>query len=196
MDEAHRLSPRGKIIVALSVVSCLCLVVYGARRIPVLQFLSCLVVLVFPAVTLLGVIEAFIEWRRRRWRAVAPLAACLLTIPILWMVVPLAQRAVFAWSFPSYERIVQKMEAGEIAVSSESQHLPEAIAQARMVTSVRAKRYADGRLIVEFFTEGGFPVMNSGYVYCSSCRNVGDARKEVSWRFLHEIKPKWFRFES
>src|SRR5207244_13650063 len=80
----------------------------------------------------------------------------------------LVSHAVFAWSLPSYERVVQQIESGSIPVSAEFAKIRQAEREARLAYGVFAGKDTNGILTVVFFTESGFPALHSGYMYRSS----------------------------
>jgi hypothetical protein len=150
------------------------------------------VFLLFLVAVISSVICIFIEWRVRRWLSLLPVGACILSIVTSDALTKWIRHAIFINSLPSYEQIVRRIESGEILVSTNFTDIPQAIPTARLAWAVHARRDSSGVLTVEFLTEGGFPVLHSGYLYCSSGTIEPGTIEDSRWPFRHEERPKWF----
>jgi hypothetical protein len=84
------------------------------------------------------------------------------------------------------------MESGSIPVSTELSPVPQAVPLADLAYAVLAQKGTNGDLIVEFLTEGGFPVKHSGYLYVSSGVVKQDSMEDERWPIRREERPRWF----
>jgi len=185
-----RMSRAGKFVVLASVVWLAAAETIAAHRTTGLVFLGLLISLCFLAVTVLGLVRAFTEWRQRRWRAVLPLAACVFAVSIFMPLGRLITHAVFDWSFPSYEAVVRRVESGSIPSSTEVSDITQAARGARLAYRVLAQKGTNGVVMVMFFTESGFPALHSGYMYSSSGEPVSGF--ESRWPTVEKVKSNWF----
>jgi hypothetical protein len=183
-------------VIGFSVFWCVAEIAYAAHRSPSMQLPAFLLFPTICVAAVFAVVRAVDQWRYARCRALVLLLCCPMAVAVWWYTTPVARRAVVAWSFPSYEAIVRRMEAGTLPVPNSLAEVPEAQAVSRMTHAVRARRAAGGPLVVEFHTEGGFPVLHSGYLYCSDCATIGDARHEVAWPVREQVKQHWFWFSN
>ena len=130
----------------------------------------------------------FLEWRKRQWRAIIPFASCVFAIVLFLPVGILISHALFAWSLPSYEKVVGKLESGSVPLTQDLSELSEP--EARFANRVFASKDTNGVLTVIFFTEEGFPARHSGYLYSSS----GEVSPGIEERLPRNsrVRPKWF----
>jgi hypothetical protein len=152
--------------------------------------------LLFTAACVGALLDLAREWPKRRWWAAVPALGCACSVALVMVGTPVARRVLFRRDLPTYEEVVRRIESGAMTVPPRRGRIPEAEAIARSAYGVFASKDADGCLVVEFFTEGGFPVMHSGYLYCSQCNGDEDAKKKTRWPFLHQKAPRWFFFSD
>jgi len=184
------MSRSGKFVVVASVVWLAATEAIAAHRTTGLVFLGILISLGFLAVTVLGLVRAFTEWRQRRWRAILPLAACVLAVLIFMPLERLITHAVFDWSLPSYEAVVRRVESGSIPSSAKTSDITQAAREARLAYGVFAQKDPNGVVTVMFFTESGFPALHSGYMYSSSGEPASGF--ESRWPTVEKVKSNWF----
>ena len=184
------MSWEGKLAVTISIFWCFTITGLAAHR-------TNLFLLALP-VTFLFLIGGFfsllcilVEWEARRWRSLLPLATCVAAIFVSGLLTKAARRVVFAWTFPSYEKVVARMESGAIPVSTNMERIPVAEKEARLVYEVSAGKDTNGILKVFFMTEGSFPAKHSGYYYNSSGVNEYGVAKFDAWPINEKIKDKW-----
>ncbi len=186
------MSVRGKIIIAASVVWFLVETAYGAHRRALLQILALPLFLSIVVAIVLSFAWVFLGWRQHRWRAAVPFVVCLLLcFGSLAAALSIRQR-LFDWALPSYEAVVQQMQAGTIAITTNWSRIPAAEAQARLVYEVIAQRDTNGVLTVVFFTENSFPARSSGYLYSSSGAIEPSAFRFSGWPTRIQVRPEWF----
>ena len=184
------MSRAGKFVVVGSAVWLVASEAYAAHRTPLGQLLDIFISLCYLAVVVLAVVLVFTGWRQRRWRAMIPLAACVIAAVAFIPLGRLVSSALFAWSLPSYETIVRQMESGTIPVSTEFSEVRQAEPGARLARGVFAGKDTNGVLTVIFFTEAGFPALHSGYLYRSS-GELGSGL-ESRWPINEKVRSNWF----
>lgn len=187
------MSRLGKFVVITSVVWFVMSTIYFAHRDSiVLQLLGTPVMLCFLAAVVIGIVCIFVEWRQRRWLALLPFAACVLSVVVSMPIVRTVREYIFARSLPSYEAVVRQMESGSIPVSTNLSPVPQAVPLAHLAYAVLAQKDTNGALTVEFLTEGGFPVKHSGYLYLSSGVIEPGSMEDERWPIRHEERSRWF----
>jgi hypothetical protein len=123
----------------------------------------------FFCICILSLAMLFRNWKSSRFWAIAPLAACLLMLPIEGFVARFARNEIFNWRFPRYEALVQKIESGAIPVSTESQIILTSNYDSSLAEQVSASRQTNGVLTVFFLFGGaGSPPFHELYLYISS----------------------------
>jgi hypothetical protein len=180
----------GKLMVVASVIWLFAQEAIAAHRTSLGLLLGLLLSFCFLLVAILAVVRVFTEWRERRWRAAIPLAVCVFAVIIFIPLGRLVSRAVFAWSLPSYERIVRRIESGSIPVPAQFGEVREAKQEARLAYAVFAGKDTNGVLTVIFFTEKGFPALHSGYLYTSSGELGLGLQSRLPIR--EKVRSKWF----
>jgi ABC-type transport system involved in multi-copper enzyme maturation permease subunit len=144
----------------------------------------------FLGITIYSLQLVFNERRARGWKAALPFAVCVLMIVIFIPLGTLVSTAVFAYSLPSYEAIVRKVESGSIEVHEHFETIPQATQKARLTYRVDAKKDASGVVRVIFWTEFGFPTFHSGYLYSSSGKLDSDLKSR--WPITEQVRSNWF----
>lgn len=182
----------GKIVVAIAALFCVGATVFFSHRTGFTQLLTAPLFLLFLIAILIGIICIFVDWRERKWKALLPLATCFLSPFIASKIANPIREAIFTKCLPSYEAVVHQMESGEILVSTNLSKIPEAVPKARMAYAVFAQKDTNGVLTVEFWTEGGFPVLHSGYLYSSSGVVNPGSEAGLRWPIRVQERPKWF----
>jgi hypothetical protein len=186
------MSPLDKFVVRVAVIWCVGSTVFFSHRTNLTQLLTLPLALCFLAAVIISIVCAFSEWRQRRWISLLPFGTCVLSVVVCGAIVRPIRQAIFVWSLPSYEGVVQQMESGSIPVSATLSRVPQAESKARLTYGVFAQKGTNGVLTVEFLTECGFPVKHSGYLYCSSGVIALGSDADSRWPIRHEEKPKWF----
>jgi hypothetical protein len=184
------MSRAGKFVVVASVIWLVANEAIAAHRTSISVLLGVFSSLCFLGVIVFSLVLSFTDWQQRRWRALLPLAACVVAIAIFLPLGRLITDAVFDWSLPSYEAIVQQVESGSIPTSVEFSEMPQAERQARLAYGVFAQKDTNGVVRVMFFTESGFPALHSGYLYTSS--GEPGSGVESRWPTVHKVRNKWF----
>jgi hypothetical protein len=188
------MSRAGKFVIIASAMWLIASELYAAHRTNAGGLLDIVISLCFFGVVIYAVVLVFAEWRKRRWRAMIPLAACVLSVVVFIPLGRLVSRAVFAWSLLSYEGVVQQIEFGSIPVSGEYAEIRGAEREARLAYGVFADKDTNGVLTVMFFTESGFPALHGGYIYRSS--GELSAELESRWPIREKVRSKWFYFSN
>jgi hypothetical protein len=138
-------------------------------------------------------VRVFTHWRQERWRSIIPVGACALAVVLAPEIGGLIRQFMFQRSLPHYESILRQMESGSIPVSVELDRVPQA--ESSLAYAVLAQR-ANGVLSVEFLTGGGFPVKQSGYLYCSSGVIERGSLIDSRWPKRRKVRPLWFRISD
>jgi hypothetical protein len=187
------MSRLGKIVVMVAVTWFIVFTAFaGIKRSIVLQLLCIPVTLCFLVAVVASIVCFFWEWRQRRWLSLLPFGVCVASVVLSVAMVRTISHALFVWSLPSYEAVVQQMESGSIPVSTEMARIPQAESQARLAYTVLAWKDTNGVLTVTFITGGGFPVKHSGYLYRSSGVIEPGSLADSLWPHRQEKRPKWF----
>lgn len=184
------MSRKGRFVVTIAVFWCVATTVLAAHR-TTLFILILPLTLVFLGAGVLSLFCVLAEWEDRRWRSLLPLMVFVAAIFVSGIMTQLARKIIFSWAFPSYEKVVQRMESGEITVSRDFEKVPAAEPAARLAYRVLAGKDADGVLTVEFFTERSFPARHSGYLYRSSGVSESDPASHPRWPVARKVKDKW-----
>jgi hypothetical protein len=185
------MSRRGKIVVAVSVIWIFAGTAYWAHRRGLLQLLSLPLFLGMLAAIPLSFIWIFRDWRQHRWLAALPFMVCILSFVGSFQMAMSVRDRLFDWALPSYEMVVQQMQAGRFIVTTNWSQIPGAEAQARLAYEVYAQKDTNGVFTVEFLTEGGFPARHSGYLYSSSGVIEPGSLPFARWPPI-KLRPKWF----
>ncbi len=184
------MSSMGKGAVVMATIWCLGTTALAARRTN-LFILVLPLALVLASAAIVSLLCILIEWEGRRWRALLPLTTCIVAVFGCGILIQGARRLVFAWTFPSYERVVARMESGAIPVSTNLQQIPAAETEARWVFDVRAEKDDKGVVKAWFFTEMSFPVKHSGYFYCTAGVSESDTNILSRWPIAEKIRDQW-----
>ena len=186
------MSRLGQFVIVVAVVWLVPATVFFSHRTTRSQLLTMPLVPCFLAASVISIVCIFSEWRRRRLLALLPFAACVLSVVISGAVSHRIRQAIFTQSLPSCEAVVHQMESGSILVSTNLSQIPSAVPLAHLAYAVLAQKDTHGVLMVEFLTEGGFPVKHSGYLYVSSGVVEPGSMEDSRWPFRHEEQPRWF----
>jgi hypothetical protein len=147
----------------------------------------------FFCICIFSLVTVFTKWRASRFWALASLAACLLLLPTSGFVGRLIRDELFKQRFSLYEALVQKIESGNIPISSEGQVVSTTNYDSSLAERVVAERETNGVLIVVFNYGGaGPPPYHVDYLYISS--GVIDPGSYLDKRYPSQtkIKDKWF----
>ena len=189
------MSRLGKFVVAISAIWFVVATTYFSHRGGIIGLLQLAMLPLFPCL-LAAIVASFVcvfkDWRAQNWRSLLPIAICASSILFSGLLVHTIRQAIQNWSLPIYEAVVNKIETGTIVVSTNWSLVPEAKSEARLAYAVLAKKEANGLMVVEFLTEGGFPVKHSGYLYCSAGIIETGSRIDLDLPIQHKIKDKWF----
>lgn len=186
------MSRLGKFVIVVAVVWLIGATVFFSHRTLISQLWTLPVFPCFLVAVVISIVCIFREWRQRRWFSLVPFASCVLAVVISDAVSHRIRHAIFIQSLPSYEAVVQQMESGSILVPTKLSPLPQAVPLADLAYAVLAQKDTNGVLMVEFLTEGGFPVKHSGYLYVSSGVVEPGSMEDDRWPFRHEERPRWF----
>ncbi len=136
------------------------------------------------------------HWKHFHLFAVAPVALLFLLCPATLAVGRAARWGQFAWRFPHYQALVERVEASQGLASGEVKRVPLSAAERKFCYNVLAQRDTNGVLTVELLTGRGFPVKHSGYLYTSSGSIQSGSFFDTRWHARTELRPKWFRISD
>jgi len=180
-----------KVILATCALWATAWAMFVARPSGGVQLISMLLDLPFLAACLAALFLALKNWSARRLAAVVPLLACLLS-PVIADAAGSKAHAVFlARSLPTFERVVARIESGEIAVPRSRSRLDLQQNQAGPAYAILAERDSTNGLTAVFLTGGGFPVRHDGCMYCRSSV-IAPGSLAADWRHRRAIKPNWY----
>ena len=168
--------------------------IYAFRKIPGLQLTSLVLWLALGVLVLIGVAQALGTWSRDRWRALA-----LFGIALGGFVLDYAATGIGAWyrdrlfrsDLEAYERVVADFRSGATPLGLLS---PDALPADIRSCCYRVAGYRDpaGQLLIEFWTERGFPVKHSGWLYYSG-PSAEEAARARGWYAGYGVAPHWYR---
>ena len=192
----EHMSPAVKVIVGTSLLWFIAVTTYYSHRGAWSLLFLLSISLCVSAAVVLSIACAFVNWRQRRWRAIFPLAisafALCSSVLSLRILVPTIRHAIFEWSLPSYEAIIYQIESGGIPVSVKLTLIPGVEQKIPLAYAVFAQKDSNCLLIVEFWTEGGFPVQHAGYLYISSGAIEPGSLEDSRWPIRQKERPNWF----
>lgn len=183
------MSRLGKFVVVVAVLWFFGATAFASHRTTLTQLLTLPLVPLFLIAVVGGLICIFTEWRTLRWRSLLPVGACILSVVSSNILTRCIRQALFAYSLPSYEQVVRRIESGEISISTNLVDIPQAVSRTRMTWNVAAQEEPDGALTVQFLTELGFPEKHSGYLYSSSGKIKPGSEADSRWPIQHEERP-------
>ncbi len=187
------MSPSGKSIVTISLVWFVIFTIYGCHRnSTILQLLDMGISLLFLGAFVLGFICIFSEWKQRRWLSLLPFTVCVLSVVVSIEITERVRAIIFIHCLPSYQAVAQEMESGAIPVSTNLSRVPQAVPMAKLAYVVMAQKADNGVLVVEFVTEGGFPVKHSGYLYSSAGAIQPGSVESLRWPAIVPVRTNWF----
>lgn len=186
------MSRLGKFVIIVAVIWLIGATAFFSHRTLISQLLTLPIFPCFLVAVIISIVCIFREWRQRRWLSLLPFASCVLAVVISDAVSHRIRHAIFIQSLPSYEAVVQQMESGSILVPAKLNPVPQAVPLAHLAYAVLAEKGTNGALTVEFFTEGGFPVKHSGYLYISSGVIEPGSTEDKRWPIRHEERSRWF----
>jgi len=157
-----------------------------------LQLGSMLLIPFLLGAAVVSVVLVFSRWRRQGVRALIPLFVCRLVAVAPFEVARPVRAAIRAWAFPSYERLVARIESGAIPVSGELHRVDGAESSTRFAYAVLAGRDSDQVVTVEILTGGGFPVKHDGYLYCSAGTIEPGSLSDERWKRRKDLGRGWF----
>jgi hypothetical protein len=180
-----------KIALVIAILWFIARAVFAAR--PSVEAQTVLMILTFGFffVGIISFVRALTQWRKGRFRAVAPLAGCILIVAVAPMAASAVRRSVFHQSLARYESVIRRIESGEIQLTNQLRNISPS--ESGLSHSVLAQREANGVFTVEFLSGSGFPVKHSGVLYCSSGFIEPGSVTASRWPKKVEMKPRWFR---
>ncbi|MEI7730465.1 MAG: hypothetical protein WCO56_12890 [Verrucomicrobiota bacterium] len=146
----------------------------------------------YAAALITSFVWAFVRWRRFRFWSFIPLAICLTAEFLNGIITPRLLVAGFERVAPRYATIIQRIEAGDIAVQTEPMRLNLLPAEAELASATWAEKGTNGVLTVTFFVGGSFPVRHWGYLYSSSGEIKPGSRADEIWPKRKKLRDKWF----
>lgn len=167
---------------------------FAERRDTVKQLVSMAALGGVAIVMLVSFVLGLERYRREKFRAFIPLLICLVGLPIsLIGSAVLGGRikdARFQRNLTRYTTVVHLVEKGDLRpdASGCKIQLPDAYEDLAWATFAWTNR--DGQ-VVEFLTEGGFPVQHSGYVYLANGQIETETNLTRDWSW-HRINTNWF----
>jgi hypothetical protein len=139
------------------------------------------------------------SFSREKFRAFIPALICLIGLPMSFIAAIVLGSSIkdsrFQKNLPRYMEVVQLIEKGEIKPipSSSLVQLPDQYTDLAWATIPETNSVG---IIIEFLTEGGFPVKHSGYLYVSSGSVENDTNTLLRWPFHSRINTNWFRISD
>jgi hypothetical protein len=169
---------------------CVTSVAFSARPTPALQFASLGALALFVVASGASFVTAVLGLRRRRWRALLPLAACVACPFVAAYASEQVVRVIFERSLSGYEVVVAGIDAGSRA-PFQNHWRPQAEADIAGVDSVGAERTEEGVLLVQFDFGAGFPAKHTAHLYSSSGSIPTGSRMAKRWPFTRRLGDRW-----
>jgi hypothetical protein len=169
---------------------CATSVAFNARPTTVLQLTSLGALLLLIVAACASLVTAVVGVRRRRWRTLLPLAACVACPFVAGYASEQAERVLFARSLSNYQVVVARLESAALA-PFEHHERPQAEADIAGVDSVFAERTQDGVLLVELDFGTGFPAKHTAHLYSSSGSIPSRSRMAKRWPFTRRLADRW-----
>jgi hypothetical protein len=143
-------------------------------------------------------VAVFHAWRHRArglMRATMPFVACLVAVPIGGSLGAVYRDLDFRYRrLPAYEKVVRKIQSGELPAGNIKEMPPEIDGLAYMI---EVHDDAPGGLMVEFFWGGGFPVKHTVYIYRASglpppTSPNWEIKPYCQWDGARRLNENWF----
>jgi hypothetical protein len=171
--------------------------IYGFRKLPWLQLTGLVLWATLAVLVFFGGVQALATWPRDRWRALLLLA---IAMGGFWL--DYEASGIGAWyrdrlfrrDLPAYERVVEGFRSGAIPLGLLS---PDSLPADMRSCCYRVAGYENpgGHLLIEFWTERGFPVKHAGWLYYSG-PSAEEAARARGWYSGHRVAPHWYRISD
>src|SRR5262249_9503075 len=103
-----------------------------------------------------------------------------------------ARDVAFSFHRGEYEALIARVEQRAIP-KGQPERITLSDSERSIAYFVLAERAADGSLIVEILTGGGFPVKHSGYVFASAGSFPSESFIGKRWEHHSEVESNWYR---
>ena len=157
--------------------------------------LSLVLSLAFGAAILASLGKLIRDWGTQRWATVAPLAICVVAIPIAWVAGEQARRLLFAANSPLYEEVVTREDVQALRPGVHIERLRLSPLERRRIEWVAAQRTDGGKLVVEFQTASGF-LHHAGYLYTSDELASEESDTQYRWPYQNMLRAHWFEVSN
>lgn len=169
------------------------------QRTPGKQLLSMAVTGFAGIVSLISLINGFSLYFREKLKAFVPALICIIGLPASMLIGShlggVIQSDRFQKNLPRYEAVVELIEKGELTTNSQSSliRLPDQYGDLAWATMAKS---SGTNVVIEFMTEGGFPVIHSGYLFISSGNIQNDPDSVQRWPYHSRVNSNWFRISD
>ena len=181
-----KLRPIEYAIAACSLGTAASLSLFASRATTGRQFISLAFLVGLGLLALTATVMGFDHWRTKRWSGLRPLGLALVGLLIAygsahagtWV-----RELRFDRAKPAFEAVVARLERGELPLG---RHRPaESVSPelGRCCSQIQAWRDSADQLVVEFWTDEGWPAKHSGYLYYA-----GDSVRSGS-----QVARRWYR---
>jgi hypothetical protein len=133
-------------------------------------------------------------YKRNKFRAFIPFLICVFGLPAGFVGAIVWGESIKAVNFkknlPRYAEVVSLIEKGEIqpSLSSRQIELPE---QYKDLAEETATWTNNNSRVIEFLTDGAFPVWHAGYLYVSN-GDVDETNLLKNWNCYERVNTNWF----
>ena len=169
---------------------------FAAQRNLIMQLISMATLLAVLILPLVSFVFGLANYRRDKFRAFVPLLICVVGLPVSFIgAVALGgsvKQSRFQKNLTRYNEVVRHIQAGDFQPDPNNYfhiHLPPPYADLAWFARTQTN---GGNLYIEFFTEGGFPVKHSGYLYVADGKIGDNTSFFQDWPIHSRINTNWF----
>lgn len=140
---------------------------------------------------------AIFRWKKYGIRSILPVVISLVIFGSSYLAIILGIKIrdiVFHNQLPRYQKMIALINDGTIINEGVFSFSKVPDEYKNLAFLLKISKDLDGKLTVEFTTDGGFPVKHGGYLYKST--GYLDAQDKRNWPFLRKVENNWYEFSD